>query len=109
LFTYHHPNTHYLLYGTGNVETALFWSHRWAENSILQDLFPRLYSIIKENKQASVSETRELIGHMWIWHWNWRRSFIVWEKDQLLELEYVIAGTVVQAGMTDNWEGIHHT
>jgi len=77
----------------GNGETAFCWSHRWAENSILQGRFRRFYSI-KENKQATVSETRERIGDMWNW---------------LLELEYVMEGTVVQAGMTDNWEGIHHT
>jgi len=60
-----------------------FWKDRWADGNVLQELFPRLYSIY-QCKDSAVGELADRgqirSGECHSWNLGWRKERFQWEK-----------------------------
>lgn len=65
-------------------------------------IFGRLFSI-SENKNAKVTDLRNLHGGSWIWNLDWRRHLFQWEEIQLSDMMHLLQQTPCNPDVDDTW------
>ncbi|KAL4357195.1 hypothetical protein AHAS_Ahas09G0162400 [Arachis hypogaea] len=66
-----------------------FWEDKWLPYDVLQDVFPRFFSI--SNQVGSViGDCRFWDGLEWIWNFHWRRVLFQWELELVNQLHGVL-------------------
>ena len=78
----------------GSGDIIRFWEDAWVGNSKIVNLYPRLYSLSKDQrKKVGEVEVWEDLG--WQWRLRWRRVRFVWESTQEEDmLRYIYRGAL---------------
>ena len=69
--------------GRGN--STLFWEHCWIGDKVLMKTFPRLYSLLSNQKKTFIVDM-----DTWRWALTWRRDFLVWEVELFDQLQNLL-------------------
>ena len=86
----------------GNGKDISFWEDSWLSCSALNGVFPRLFSL-SSTIDAKVAEFGYWANGVWVWHFDWRRPFFVWEKSLAEQLVQSLQGVKLVLGEADNW------
>ena len=86
----------------GNGKDISFWEDSWLSCGALKGVFPRLFSLSSAN-DAKVAEFGYWANGVWVWHFDGRRPFFVWEKSLAEQLVQSLQGVKLVLGEEDNW------
>jgi hypothetical protein len=86
----------------GNGGNTSFWHDVWCGLGTLREAFPRLFQL-SLHPEATIKDFGEWENGSWRWHFEWRRSFFVWEESLCGQLMDVLA-SISLSHNDDVWE-----
>jgi len=86
----------------GNGNSIRFWEDIWLGTCSLRVSFPRLY-MISEQKSLTVNQMGSWLDQNWMWNLLWRRRMLVWEEEQLSNLNNLLLSVSPEQDNQDKW------